>query len=111
MSAERSVICLVMLFFLSVKGPEATLVSVIIETGRTHQIRVHLDFIGHPIVGDQTYGRRPFSIPITRQFLHASYLKCELPNGNPVEVETPLPDDLQAVLTTLQERAHRKTTQ
>lgn len=83
---------------------EATLVSVIIETGRTHQIRVHLNFIGHPIVGDQTYGKRPFPIHMSRQFLHASYLKFELPNGNPVEIETPLPDDLQTVLAELTDR-------
>lgn len=81
---------------------DATLVSVEIETGRTHQIRVHMAFIGHPIVGDPLYSRRGFRIPVPRQFLHATYLKFELPEtGRPIEVETPLPADLRAVLEAL----------
>lgn len=81
---------------------DATLLSVLIETGRTHQIRVHCLFIGHPIVGDQTYGKRPFRIPVPRQFLHASYLKFSLPeSGRPIEVETALPADLREVLDRL----------
>jgi 23S rRNA pseudouridine1911/1915/1917 synthase len=82
--------------------PEATLLLVTIETGRTHQIRVHLNFIGHPVVGDQLYGKRPFKVPVLRQFLHATYLKFALPeSGQPIEVETPLPQDLAAVLNQL----------
>jgi 23S rRNA pseudouridine1911/1915/1917 synthase len=82
--------------------PEATLLLVTIETGRTHQIRVHLNFIGHPVVGDQLYGKRPFKVPVPRQFLHATYLKFALPeSGQPIEVETPLPQDLAAVLNQL----------
>ncbi|ACZ37939.1 pseudouridine synthase, RluA family [Sphaerobacter thermophilus DSM 20745] len=81
---------------------DATLLNVQIETGRTHQIRVHMLFIGHPIVGDQMYGKRPFRIPIARQFLHASYLKFSLPeSGRPIEVETALPADLREVLERL----------
>lgn len=81
---------------------DATLVSVEIETGRTHQIRVHMTFIGHPIVGDATYGKRPFRIPVPRQFLHATYLRFSLPeSGRPIEVETPLPPDLREVLERL----------
>ncbi len=81
---------------------EATLLLVTIETGRTHQIRVHLNFIGHPVVGDQLYGKRPFKVPMPRQFLHATYLKFALPeSGQPIEVETPLPQDLAAVLNRL----------
>lgn len=81
---------------------DATLMNVVIETGRTHQIRVHLYYIGHPVVGDQTYGKRPFRIPVPRQFLHASYLKFSLPeSGRPIEVETPLPPDLRQVLDQL----------
>ena len=81
---------------------DATLLSVLIETGRTHQIRVHLTFIGHPVVGDQIYGKRPFRIPVPRQFLHATYLRFNLPGGErPIEVETPLPSDLQRVLEQL----------
>src|ERR671910_36927 len=55
--------------------PDATLLEVSIETGRTHQIRVHLAFIGHPVVGDQVYGRARLTGPhLDRQFLHASAL-------------------------------------
>ncbi len=82
--------------------PDATLLEVTIETGRTHQIRVHLGFIGHPVVGDQLYGKRPFRVPVPRQFLHASYLKFVLPeSGQLIEVETPLPPDLAMVLSQL----------
>jgi 23S rRNA pseudouridine1911/1915/1917 synthase len=85
---------------------DATLVSITIETGRTHQIRVHMGFIGHPVVGDQTYGKRPFRVPVPRQFLHATYLKFYLSEGGePIEVEVPLPPDLNAVLSEL--RAER----
>jgi 23S rRNA pseudouridine1911/1915/1917 synthase len=81
---------------------DATLVDVTIETGRTHQIRVHLAFIGHPVVGDSTYGRKRFSVPVPRQFLHASYLKFDLPGDRgPLELETALPQDLQTVLDQL----------
>lgn len=80
---------------------DATLLNVLIETGRTHQIRVHLAFIGHPVVGDLTYGKRPFRMPVPRQFLHAAYLKFSLPEGRPIEVETALPPDLRAVLEQL----------
>ncbi len=69
-------------------------------TGRTHQIRVHLAAIGHPVVGDATYGRR--SALIGRQFLHASRLAFALPSsGRSVEFESPLPPDLRAALETL----------
>src|SRR5215216_1677861 len=62
--------------------PNATLLEVSIETGRTHQIRVHLAFIGHPIVGDQIYGKaRPKDSELDRQFLHASGLAFRLPDG------------------------------
>lgn len=82
--------------------PDATLVAVTIETGRTHQIRVHLAFIGYPVVGDQLYGKRPFRVPVHRQFLHAAYLKFALPeSGQPIEVETPLPPDLAVALSQL----------
>lgn len=76
-----------------------TLIEVTIETGRTHQIRVHLAFAGYPIVGDAVYGQsRPGLPPVERQFLHASRLGFALPNGSPVHFEAPLPEDLEAVL-------------
>ena len=66
-------------------------------TGRTHQIRVHLAAIGHPVVGDATYGRR--STLVSRQFLHAWRLAFALPaSGRLVEFESPLPADLRDAL-------------
>ncbi len=83
----------------------ATLVELELVTGRTHQIRVHMAFIGHPVVGDDIYGRRPFVVPVPRQFLHATYLRFTLPSsGKPIELETPLPRDLKAVLDALRAR-------
>jgi len=81
----------------------ATLLDVTIETGRTHQIRVHCAFIGHPVVGDQQYGgNRSFCVPVPRQFLHARYLRFRHPTaGQVIELETPLPWDLRAVLERL----------
>ena len=81
-----------------------SLIHVAIHTGRTHQIRVHLSEIGHPIVGDQTYGGvhrhvaadvRPVQ-RLVRPFLHAARLKFTHPSdGRVMEFESPLPDDLQ----------------
>ena len=70
-----------------------------LETGRTHQIRVHLRAIGHPVVGDREYdGGRPGLDP-GRPFLHARLLRFAHPRtGEPVEVEAPLPPDLADVL-------------
>jgi 23S rRNA pseudouridine1911/1915/1917 synthase len=69
-------------------------------TGRTHQVRVHLAAIGHPVVGDGVYGRS--SPLVARQFLHAWRLAFELPSsGRLVEFESPLPADLRAALRSL----------
>lgn len=82
--------------------PEHTLLEVDIETGRTHQIRVHLAFIGHPIAGDATYGSSSNGpAGLERQFLHASDLAFSLPDGSPVAFTAPLPDDLAGVLSEL----------
>jgi 23S rRNA pseudouridine1911/1915/1917 synthase len=74
-------------------------------TGRTHQIRVHLAHVHHPIVGDEVYGPRrklPFACP--RQFLHAQRLRFRLPStGQPVEFTAPLPADLRGVLDRLEQ--------
>ena len=79
-----------------------TLLDVEIETGRTHQIRVHTAFIGHPVVGDTVYGRgrerRTGLPPLTRHFLHASRLGFALPGGEEVVFDSPLPEELAAVL-------------
>jgi 23S rRNA pseudouridine1911/1915/1917 synthase len=74
-----------------------------LETGRTHQIRVHLAAIGHPVVGDETYatGRRP-SVSSPRLFLHATRLAFDHPvTGARVEASSPLPADLRAVVDAL----------
>ena len=87
-----------------------TLCHVAIATGRTHQIRVHLSAIGHPIVGDATYGGvkarvaqdlRPV-LHLERPFLHAARLAFAHPaDGRPLSFEAPLPADLQRVLDDL----------
>lgn len=77
----------------------ATLLEVSIETGRTHQIRVHLAFIGHPVISDPVYGQGSSDSPaLARQFLHASELAFDLPGGERVAFAAPLPGDLQATL-------------
>jgi 23S rRNA pseudouridine1911/1915/1917 synthase len=77
--------------------PEHALLRVRLETGRTHQIRVHLAAIGLPVAGDRVYGVR--DLDLERQFLHAARLAFPHPiTGEPVETESPLPDDLVAAL-------------
>ncbi len=78
-----------------------TLLLLELETGRTHQIRVHLKAIGHPVAGDPIYGSRSATRGLTlkRQFLHAYQIKFNHPStGATLELEAALPDDLQAVL-------------
>ena len=68
-----------------------------LETGRTHQIRVHLAAIELPVVGDRVYGVR--DLELERQFLHAARLAFPHPiTGEPVETESPLPSDLAAAV-------------
>ncbi|MBU2603531.1 MAG: RluA family pseudouridine synthase [Actinobacteria bacterium] len=75
-----------------------TLVEATLQTGRTHQIRVHFLAIGHPVVGDPTYARRDVA-GLGRQFLHSHSLRFSHPvDGAEVCVESPLPPDLQEVL-------------
>jgi 23S rRNA pseudouridine1911/1915/1917 synthase len=74
-----------------------------LHTGRTHQIRVHLSSLGHPVVGDDTYGggggRRLVPLPSKRHFLHAAWLRFRHPvTGTPVEVRSPLPPELVRAL-------------
>jgi len=76
-----------------------TLLDVTLDTGRTHQIRVHLGSIGLPVAGDRTYGRTDGS---PRVFLHAHHLGFVHPvSGVPIESTSPLPDDLAAVVAGL----------
>lgn len=89
---------------------DATLLDVRIETGRTHQIRVHLAFIGHPVVGDALYGNKVSSrvgerVEAPRQFLHAASLAFDMPSSGKRRTFTaPLPLDLDAVLSRAREQ-------
>jgi 23S rRNA pseudouridine1911/1915/1917 synthase len=81
---------------------EHTLLEVRIFTGRTHQIRVHLAFIGHPVVGDDVYGYHKQRIKMKRNFLHAAELTIHSPTtGEPLTFTAPLPAGLQNILDKL----------
>jgi 23S rRNA pseudouridine1911/1915/1917 synthase len=83
--------------------PRTSLLSVRLETGRTHQIRVHMQAIGHPVAGDPEYGT-PGLLGLQRQFLHSTRLAFEHPLlGTRVDVSSPLPEDLQAALERAQD--------
>ena len=84
-----------------------TMIRATLETGRTHQIRVHMASAGHPILGDALYGKRTLKdaakVGLSRQFLHAQRLGFTLPaTGEWHEFTSPLPDDLQAALSRLE---------
>jgi 23S rRNA pseudouridine1911/1915/1917 synthase len=84
------------------ESPVCSLLECRLHTGRTHQIRVHLDAIGHPVVGDATYGGARQSIALDRPFLHATALSFEHPvTGAHLEFHDPLPTELAAVLAEL----------
>jgi 23S rRNA pseudouridine955/2504/2580 synthase len=99
-------------------GSLATLMEVDIPTGRTHQIRVHAAFAGHPLLGDDKYGDRERNAELRRYglkrtFLHAQSLAFEWPgSGVPFHVSAPLPSDLKAVLdaiTPLKRKSVKRT--
>lgn len=80
---------------------DCALLELNLETGRTHQIRVHLAAIDHPVVGDRTYGKET-AVEARRTFLHAWAVEFAHPaDGGIVRVECPLPDDLEQVLDAL----------
>ena len=94
-------------------GRTLTLVRVAIHTGRTHQIRVHLSAIGHPVVGDSLYGGVHRRVPgdlravthLQRPFLHAARLAFQHPGDRrEMAFESDLPDDLQRVLDEIREK-------
>ena len=104
--------------FLDVEGkPAVSLVHLVLETGRTHQIRVHMEHIGHPLVGDQTYGsgfkasaRRLDGTAqlalekLGRQALHAAELGFEHPiTGKTMRFESPLPTEMAALVAALRQ--------
>lgn len=88
---------------------DASLLEVELETGRTHQIRVHMAFIGHPVVGDTTYGKRgrlERELGLSRQFLHAHRLLFTHPvTGEDLRFEDPLPEELAGALERLRSRS------
>jgi 23S rRNA pseudouridine1911/1915/1917 synthase len=89
-------------------APSSTLVEATLETGRTHQVRVHMASIGHPVGGDDRYGERSRTVPIMsgtdpriehgRLFLHAHKLTIDHPEGERMSWASPLPPDLESVL-------------
>lgn len=79
-----------------------TLLEVLPETGRTHQIRVHLTFLGSPVVGDRVYGKRKPTLPVNHHLLHASQLAIKIAeSGNEHVFSAPLPDDFELALQLL----------
>jgi 23S rRNA pseudouridine1911/1915/1917 synthase len=81
----------------------ATLLRITLETGRTHQIRVHMAAIGHPVSGDPLYGTAG-RYGLSRQFLHAQRLAFAHPvTGEPIDVRSPLPEDLRNALELAQQ--------
>jgi 23S rRNA pseudouridine1911/1915/1917 synthase len=77
-----------------------TLLEIMPKTGRKHQIRCHMAYLGHPVVGDKIYGFKKELKPadLSRQFLHASYIKIKIPNGEYKEFNSKLPEDLEKCL-------------
>jgi len=89
--------------------PGYSLLDLRLETGRTHQIRVHLQALGHPIVGDQVYGEQKHAQGLRRQFLHAYRLELRQPStGQALAFASPLPDDLAAVLERMRAKSGRQ---
>ncbi len=94
------------------RNANLTLVEAEIETGRTHQIRVHAAFIKHPIIGDEVYGRlrsdgKRTDSRVRRQFLHAAVLAFDLPDGTRMRFESPLPTDLGKALGRIRQENER----
>jgi len=86
--------------------PEQVWCALEIDTGRTHQIRVHAVAAGHALAGDDRYGNHDFNrqmarLGLRRMFLHAAELVLPLADGKSLRFKAPLPEDLTQVLTTL----------
>jgi 23S rRNA pseudouridine955/2504/2580 synthase len=94
-------------------GTLATLMEVRIDTGRTHQIRVHAAYAGHPVAGDEKYGDAAFNaqlreLGLRRMFLHAASISFTWPDrGTPFSVSAPLPPELAEVIDALSRRGRR----
>jgi len=83
------------------KSATFSLLKVIPKTGRTHQIRVHLSSIGHPIVGDTLYGKKTNPFNLKRIFLHAESLEFSPSSGKRIKIEVELPEELKSLLKNL----------
>lgn len=82
-----------------------TYVLATLETGRTHQIRVHMKYIGHPLLGDELYGTKVKGVNISGQLLHAQKLGFIHPTtGEYVEFFAPIPDEFSKILETLRKK-------
>lgn len=82
-----------------------TLLEIKIDTGRTHQIRVHMSYIGHPVIGDEVYSNGKNEFGVKGQMLHAKYLEFKHPiTGKDIKLEAPLPEYFEEVLKQLEER-------
>jgi 23S rRNA pseudouridine955/2504/2580 synthase len=93
-------------------GKLATLLEVGLYTGRTHQIRVHATYAGHPVAGDDKYGDAEFNartreLGLTRMFLHAHSMSFEWPQGGTFSASAPLPPELATVLDRLPSKSKR----
>lgn len=78
---------------------KGALVDIELETGRTHQIRVHMQSIGHPLIGDTFYGEGLDSFGISRHVLHAYRLQFQHPrSGEPMDIQSPMPDDIMKLM-------------
>ena len=81
---------------------EQALLELFPQSGRTHQLRIHLAWLGYPVVGDRIYGLRKQSIKMSRHWLHAAGLTVQSPSsGEPLNFEAPLPSALEAVLNSI----------
>jgi 23S rRNA pseudouridine955/2504/2580 synthase len=93
----------------------ASVVEVELDTGRTHQIRVHAAHVGHPVAGDDKYGDKDFNARmreegLSRMFLHSHRISFDWPNGGDFSASAPLPADLAEVLDTLGESTSARST-
>lgn len=80
-----------------------SLVELMPKTGRTHQIRIHLASVNHPVVGDEVYGfkKREFPFELNRQFLHAYSLEFNIEDGHRIKIEAELPEELERIIDRL----------
>lgn len=81
-----------------------SLVEVEPHTGRTHQIRIHLSSLGHPVVGDSLYGPKKNPFGLARQFLHAESLEWTHEGGKRIKIESELPEELQGIIDELEKK-------